>query len=491
MATTEATTETTTVATTERRRRLLSSLRSRIVGGYVGLMALATLASVGLVYQISIARIDARIENDLRQEVQELRKLARGNDPETGEPFGNRVRRIFDVFLQRNIPAENEVMLTFIDGEPYLRSRRVAPYRIDRDPDLLAQWADHKTPERGFSDTPAGTFDYLAVPLHTEDERAKGLFVVGVFRDLEEQEVVAPVVAAGAVGIATLLLGSILAWRLAGRVIDPVERVTQTAVAISETDLTRRIEVQGSDEIAHLATTFNAMLDRLEDAFRAQRQFIDDAGHELRTPITVIRGHLELLGDDPRERRETLAIVTDELDRMSRMVNDLLVLAKAQRPDFLQLQTVDVAALTAEIESKAKALAARRWAVESTGKGVIVADRQRLTQAVMQLAENAAHHTEDGDEIAIGSQIADGVARIWVRDSGPGIRVEDQDKIFRRFERADARRTSSEGAGLGLAIARTIAEAHRGTLDLDSRPGAGATFTITVPVDQPRLSEEL
>ena len=480
----------TTVATTERRRRLFSSLRSRIVGGYVGLMALATLAATGLVYQISIARIDSRIENDLRQEVQELRKLARGKDPETGEPFEDRVRRIFDVFLQRNIPAENEVMLTFLDGKPYLRSRRVAPYRIDRDPDLLARWADLETPERGFSDTPAGTFVYMAVPLHAEENRAKGLFVVGVFRDLEEQEVVAPVVAAGAVGIATLLIGSILAWRLAGRVIDPVERVTQTAVAISETDLTRRIEVQGSDEIAHLATTFNAMLDRLEDAFRAQRQFIDDAGHELRTPITVIRGHLELLGDDPRETRETLAIVTDELDRMSRMVNDLLMLAKAQRPDFLQFQTVDVAALTTEIESKAKALAARRWAIEARGKGVIVADRQRLTQAVMQLAENAAHHTQDGDEIAIGSQIADGIARIWVRDSGPGIRVEDQGKIFRRFERADSRRTSSEGAGLGLAIARTIAEAHRGSLDLDSRPGAGATFTITVPVDQPRLSEE-
>ena len=113
--------------------------------------------------------------------------------------------------------------------------------------------------------------------------------------------------------------------------------LADTARSISETDLTRRIPVSGRDEIAELARTFNAMLDRLEAAFATQRAFVSDASHELRTPITIVRGHLELLGDDPQERRETIALVTDELDRMSRFVDDLLLLAKAERDDFLRV----------------------------------------------------------------------------------------------------------------------------------------------------------
>jgi two-component system, OmpR family, sensor kinase len=127
-----------------------------------------------------------------------------------------------------------------------------------------------------------------------------------------------------------LLLGSLLAWRLAGRVADPVTALTRTARAISETDLSRRIPVRGRDEVAQLAATFNEMLERLERAFGSQRRFLDDAGHELRTPLTIVRGHLELLEDDPVERRETVALVMDELDRMGRIVNDLLLLAKRE-----------------------------------------------------------------------------------------------------------------------------------------------------------------
>jgi two-component system, OmpR family, sensor kinase len=122
-----------------------------------------------------------------------------------------------------------------------------------------------------------------------------------------------------------------------GRALRPLRAVTETARAIEETDLSRRIEVTGTDEVARLARTFNAMVGRLERAFATQQAFLSDVGHELRTPITIVRGHLELMGDDPAERRETVALVVDELDRMSRMVNDLLMLARAERPDFLQL----------------------------------------------------------------------------------------------------------------------------------------------------------
>ncbi|MGH2825947.1 MAG: sensor histidine kinase, partial [Actinomycetota bacterium] len=239
------------------------------------------------------------------------------------------------------------------------------------------------------------------------------------------------------------------------------------------------------DEIAQLAATFNELLDRIEESFATQRNFIDDAGHELRTPITIIRGHLELMGDDPEERRETIALVTDELVRMSRMVEDLLMLTKAERPDFLNLTSVDVRELTDELNTKVRGLAHREWGVDEMGRGLIEADRQRLTQAMIQLSQNAAQHTDDEDRIWIGSKVANGEARFWVRDTGPGISNEEQERIFDRFARAKSTARRSDGMGLGLAIVKAIAEGHHGRVRLLSAPGQGSTFTIIIPVDQP------
>jgi signal transduction histidine kinase len=230
------------------------------------------------------------------------------------------------------------------------------------------------------------------------------------------------------------------------------------------------------------------MLDRLEHGFASQREFLDDAGHELRTPLTIIRGHLELLGDDAGQRQETLALVSDELDRMSRMVDDLLLLARQEQPDFLELTTVDVGLLTDELYAKLAALAPTDWILEGRGGGVIVADRQRLTQAVVQLAENAVRHSGPDDPVALGSSVDHREARFWIRDHGPGIAEVEQEAIFERFSRSLAVRRW-EGAGLGLAIVKAIAEAHHGRVELSSSAGAGARFTIVVPLDGPAEAE--
>jgi signal transduction histidine kinase len=287
-----------------------------------------------------------------------------------------------------------------------------------------------------------------------------------------------------------LVAGSLLAWRLAGKVLGPAKEVTATARSISHSDLSRRIPVEGQDEVAELAATFNDMLDRLDRAFRAQRRFVDDAGHELKTPLTIVRGHLELLEDDPKEREEALALVMDELDRMSRIVEDLLLLAKHVQPDFLDLATVDVGGLTDDVYAKATALAPREWVLEQRGRGVIVADRQRLTQALLQLAHNAVRHGGDTEQIELGSAVTNGEARFWVRDHGPGIPPGEEAKIFERFSRGTAQRRS-EGAGLGLAIVRAIAEAHNGRVELERGNGAGTVFSIVIPVDQPSDTEEV
>jgi two-component system OmpR family sensor kinase len=456
-----------------------------MIAVYVALMAFSTVASVVFVREILLLRLDQEINNQFAQEVREFRTLLEGNDPRTGEPFGSDLKAIFDVYFSRNIPDEGETLLSFAGGRLYKWKRaHDAGYPLDELPAATDRWASLRKPNRGELTTPDGVVRYLAVPVKAKN-RVRGTFVVANFPAFEQQEVDDAVRVAAGVTVSVLFIASLLAWIVTGRILAPLRDLTGTVDSISESDLTRRLPVRGPAEVSNLAMRFNHMLDRLDDAFAVTRQFADDAGHELRTPITIIRGHLEVLGDDPDEVREARAVVTDELDRMSRMVDDLLVLAKAQQPDFLNLETVDVGALTEELEAKASALGPRGWRLESAGVGLIVADRQRLTQAIMQLAQNAVQYTTEGDPISIGSAVAAGEARFWVRDSGPGIPHEEQERIFLRFSRGAGGLDRSEGAGLGLSIVQAIAEAHHGRVELRSRPGAGAAFTLVLPVNQP------
>ncbi len=466
-------------------RLALTGIRTRILLGFIVMLAIATVASVVVAREVLQSRLHERIDKDLAQEAKELRRIAAGKDPATGRRFGQNADRIFRVYFDQNSPSTGEVVLTFVKGSPFLRSRSLSSsYRLDADAQLVSHWKRLAAPERDSVDTPAGRVEYLAVPLRG-DSRVLGTFVVAAFTDVLQHPYNDAFVAAGVVGVAVLLIGSLLAWRMAESVLRPVSSLTQMAQSISETDLAQRIEVRGHDELAGLAATLNAMLDRLERTLSSQRRFLDDAGHELRTPITIIRGHLELLEDDPEERQATLALVMDELDRMSRMVNDLIVLSKSERPDFLKPEAVEVAGLTDEVLTKASALGARDWRLDAHGDGVVTVDRQRLSQALMQLAQNAVEHTQEGDRVSFGSAVEDGEARFWVRDDGPGIAPADQERIFERFERGGARKPSG-GSGLGLSIVRAIAEAHGGRVELLSGLGAGALFSIVVPVDGPR-----
>jgi signal transduction histidine kinase len=279
-----------------------------------------------------------------------------------------------------------------------------------------------------------------------------------------------------------LLMTTGIGWVVAGRILKPVRLVRTAAAQLTEQDLTRRIPVRGHDDIAALAETFNAMLDRLERAFAAQREFVDDAGHELRTPITIVRGHLELMGDDPAEREETVRLVTDELDRMSRIVEDLLLLAKAERPDFVTPEPVQLAELTADVFVKARTLGDRHWELAEVADGEAQLDPQRITQAMVQLAQNAVQHTAPGQSIRIGSRVTGVSIELYVADSGPGVQPQDAEVIFERFRRGTSRRgTRGSGAGLGLSIVRAIAEGHRGgRVGLRQTPGGGATFVIVL-----------
>lgn len=480
------TTETTTMTTTEpppsASTRPLRSARARLLLTIFGLLVASTLLSTFLLREILSSRVADRVQNNLVQEIDEFRTLAReGIDPESGEPFSTDVSRVFDVYLQRNVPNQGEEWFTFVGTQPYRSTTEP-----EADPDIverIAALGSVTRTQRGEIELGSRRIGYIAVPLTVDGER-RGAFVTTADLAREQDEVDQATQVAAGVALAVLLAALIAAFLVVGRILAPLRDLTDTARAITESDLTRRIDVRGDDEIAELGRTFNAMLDRIDAAFGVQRDFVSDAGHELRTPITIIRGHLELLGEDPVERDETLALVGDELNRMSRIVEDLLVLAKAEQSNFLQHDEIDLDLFSEELLAKAEALGSRTWVLEALGTGRITADRQRLTQAVMNLAHNAVQHTSDGDRIALGSTLTPTEARIWVTDTGPGIPAADRERIFERFTRGAGRRRS-DGAGLGLAIVRAIVEAHGGELTLSTREGHGSTFTVRIPTDPP------
>jgi signal transduction histidine kinase len=455
---------------------------------YVALLAIASLVSVLVVRQVLLVRLDDRVDSALSQEVDEFQRLAGGIDPRTGQPFGTDVKRIFDVFLSRNVAGEGEQLVTVPrKGEArYRNSERVGDFPPP--PEEVARWRQLDTSERGELETEIGPAEYLAVPVEIQGN-SLGTFVVADYTAGEREEVDEAVQIVGAVAAGVLLIGTAVAFITAGRVLRPLRDLRDGARAITGTDMSRRIEVEGEDELADLGRAFNRMLDRLAVAFASQRDFIRDISHELRTPIAVVRGHLELLAEmDPSNRTErdaTIRLVTGELDRMSRFVDDLLLLAKSDQPNFLSLETVRVGDLCEELAQKVRGLAERDWRLQVSTRRSIVADPQRLTQAVMNLTRNAVEHTSDGDTVEIGASVNGREASIWVSDSGPGVQPEDERRIFERFTRGSGSGVRYEGSGLGLAIVRAIAEAHGGRAELQSRPGEGARFTITVPVEGP------
>jgi two-component system, OmpR family, sensor kinase len=469
-------------------RSAARSARTRILIAYVVLLALAAVLAMLGFRQFLQARLESEADNDLLQEVRELdRLLTVGRDPETGRPFAS-LGALFDVYFSRNIPNREEAFLGFVRGN-LTHSSTLAGFPLDQLPsEALADWErlGSRAPgggERatGRIDTKLGDAYFRAARIRFHDE--VGAFVVTILPAEERRAIGDFLTYGGAAALGVLLIASACAWLIAGRVLEPVRLLTDTAQSISQSNLTERIEVRGTGEAADMARSFNSMLDRLEAVFESQREFVQDANHELRDPLTIVRAHLQLMDDDPEERRRSIELALDELDRMGTIVGDLKVLAEAEQPGFLRREWIDLADFTRELASKGRALASRHWPIDSEGGAAFFADRYRLTEAVMNLAHNAVQHTDDSDTIAVGTSVSENEVQLWVRDTGTGIPMSDQARIFDRFTRGTGTHSRYPGSGLGLAIVKAIAEAHGGRVEVESRLGEGSTFTIVVPRD--------
>jgi signal transduction histidine kinase len=295
--------------------------------------------------------------------------------------------------------------------------------------------------------------------------------------------------ALGVLFVASLGVG----WVVAGRVLRPIGRITAVARDIQATDLSRRIELPGpEDELKQLADTFDAMLARLDAAFAAQRQFTADASHELRNPLAIIRTNVDVaLADphaDPDDLRHTITVVKRASDRMARLVDDLLALARRQEPT-LEHEPVDLGVAVTEASDDFVVPAAARNIVldRAIAPGVVVTgDRDALKRAVANLLDNAVRLAPAGSRIRLATGSEGDRAWIAVADEGPGIAPEDQPHVFDRFWRADRARSRADGGtGLGLAIVRQIAQSHGGSIRLQSKVGVGSSFVIWLPVTTP------
>lgn len=430
-------------------------------------------------------RAQSSARTELQHEVVKFQEFAsRDVDPNTGRQFGD-AEQLIHAYLDDAVPEQDEGLFEVVNGQVKHQSRDPVPARLDQHSDVIRRAAEATDTETHTTQTDTDTAMYALVPVTVDDDTSRTTLVIVESLATAQAEAAQVVRIIAIASTVALVIAGAISWLVAGRILAPLRQVRRTAESISETDLTRRIDItpNSRDDVARLAVTFNGMLDRLERAFQTERAFMDDAAHELRTPLTVVRGHLELMGDDAAERAETTDLVLEEIGRMNRIVNDLLILAAAEQPDFLNPAQTHLGDLVHTAVARASTLAERDWIVSETVDTVVWADEQRLLQALAQLASNAVRHTGTGDTIRIGSTLRDGNVVLTVADTGAGVPDDLKDRVFDRFSRGVHH--SNDGAGLGLAIVSAIAIAHHGQASVVDSPAAGATFILSFPARYP------
>jgi two-component system OmpR family sensor kinase len=289
-------------------------------------------------------------------------------------------------------------------------------------------------------------------------------------------------------GIVALLISAALAWLLASRLTRPLRRLTELSQEVAEDDLTVRVPLDeaGSDEVRTLAISFNQMLDRLEDSFDRQKAFVADASHDLRTPITIVRGQIEVLARNPNPSREEVdrvaASVGDAVRRMERLVDDLLILARSESRGELEVERQAVGPLL-EAEREGRLDSEReRIEIGAVTDVEVEFDRDAISRAVSNLVDNALRYSGPEGRVVLSAASRDSGVEISVEDDGPGIPLADRERVFDRFARLDrARSSDTGGSGLGLAIVRTLVESGGGRVSCTDSALGGARFSIYLP----------
>jgi two-component system OmpR family sensor kinase len=474
------------------------SIRTRLTLWYTAVLASILLIFCVVVFWIFTSSQDSEINRNLERVAQDLEGASTG---ERAVVFPN--RRI--VVPRLNTFSQSNIYVQVWDAQANMQARsdNIAEYDYPLDTQTLNKYPQQARIRDVSTENGEAILRVLTIPLATvgADEQLVGWFQIATSVETvysARQRLLTILVWGSVVGV---LLSAIMGALLARRALHPIHTITQTAVQITRADdLGRRIPHLGPpDEVGQLAGAFNEMLERLERIFRAQRRFVADVSHELRTPLTTIRGNVDLLrrmgGDDPA----SLNAIQNETDRMTRLVGELLLLARADAGYLpIACEPVQIDAVMAEIAHQTRVLGGPGLQVtlecsesEDAESLIVMGDADRLRQLLLNLVDNAIKHTPDGGQVSLRLALTDGWVRLTVADSGSGIPPEDLPHIFERFYRAEKSRsrkpTLSEespgvGVGLGLSIARWIAEAHGGHFEVQSEQDKGSAFHVWLPL---------
>lgn len=448
-------------------------LRTRLTLWYAGIMAVGLLFYGAAVYSILVVSLTRQVDEALARTAEDIRQTFRRDvegvsfSPLALDFTASIYAQVWDdggSLVARNVPQLEE------------------PFDARH---LEGEQSTYSTVSLGSVPLRVLTYPLVTTP---EGDLVGHLQLAASLQTVEAaRQLVLTVLAVG--GVLAVGFAALVGWSTAGAALRPLNTVTETALQITRADdLSRRIPLRGPprDEVGRLTAAFNETLERLERVFETQRRFMADVSHELRTPLTVIRGNMDLIRRTGKADDESLEAVVSEVDRMTRLVQDILILSQAESGKLpLGKEIVELDTLLLEGFQQAKLLAQGRQEVRLSqeDQARVLGDRDRLKQVILNLAANAIEHTPSGGVVTMGLACVDEWARLTVSDTGPGIPQTELPHIFERFYRVDRSRTrASGGAGLGLSIAYWITRMHGGRIEVASIEGQGSTFSVWLPL---------
>lgn len=454
----------------------IRTIRVRLTLWFVMLLAIILVTFSAFLYLTLAHNLDAELNRSLGAEAQ---RIIASIDLQDGQPALNGEFDPQSTGIVVALYSRTGTQLMDTNARPaFLRATAALAQRIPSEPTLATVQLTDGTRWR-----------VLTMPV-IEEGRVAGVLQVG--RSEEEiSRALGQLVTLMAIAIpATILFTVAGGLFLAGRALNPIDQITRTAERLGAQDLSQRLNLRGTDdEVGRLAATFDGMLERLDRAFRRQREFTADASHELRTPLASLISQVELALErsrTPAEYRRVLTSVRDDARRMTQLLNDLLTLARADDGNVpLIRETLELGELAKQVVAAMEPLARERGVTleRCAGETVFVnGDQTRLAQLMINLVDNGLKYTPTGGRVTIRVSRRPGQAIIEVSDTGVGITAEHLPHIFERFYRVDRSRSRSDGGtGLGLSICRWIVEAHGGAITVSSLPGQGTTFTVMLP----------
>ncbi|PQZ98147.1 two-component sensor histidine kinase [Arthrobacter sp. MYb224] len=470
------------------------SARLRIVGWIVLTTALALLAVTVTMRSIMSGQVAEAANVGITQEIEEFRTFAaEGLDPQTARPFAS-MDELLERYLARQQPMAGEAIVGQANGRVFSAHGALDQTGVvlAADAQLLARILEDSRTSAVY-ETKYGTVRWAkavaeeAATANRSGPMQQAQLVVAQFTSGAQEEANRQAVLLFAVAAGGLALTAGISWLVAGQIMRPICTVRETSAAITAHDLSARIPVSGRDDLAQLAQTLNAMLDRVESSHLAQRHFIAEAREHLNEPQRRLAATLhELVREDlPAVQRADIACGAQELiSQMGQTLADLDVLAHSGHPDFVRPRLVAVGEVTADIAAEAAqsdTYLQRHFRIEQSARAEAWLDPERITDALRQLIQNAVAHTDHGDTIRLGSAADEQSVSFWVANDGPGLDSEVARALLDTYRSGGTGTDQEPGMGLGLAVVKAVAQAHRGTAWVESGPGAGARFGLSLP----------